>query len=670
MQENTNKQYVFSAPENWAKSLSDQEILQTVTNSDFFKEPLREGKDVCYYLHRLARTTHESFENYVCMVYSLHETANFEAASVKEYILEESETLFIHRLSVIRNGELIDKIKDMDVKVLDHEDSSVNGVFNKLKKVNISVKDLRIGDILVQEDTRKMEYTERDFMRKEFFKYVYSSPDSYWNYGHFEFNLINARNQDIAYKKCYFKDGKTPENSSQNSLKPDETFTIVEKNYNNLVDKDREVYPFIDFATDANWETLSSFIAPYYQEVMQRFTLQEIAPDFWKSLHEITDKEQQIRYAIEYVQNHIKYIFDANMMNGHQPQDAKTTFDNKQGDCKAKSLLLKLILDDIKVDSEIVLVNYRSDVFVNDYLPSLFSFNHVILKIKYSNEEYFIDATLRDECGTLENRGSVSFLNYLPIKNQQNLLQRKGFTYSKFAIEDTTNYAAKNNEGNLEVTTIYRYARANSIRRYFRNTSKMEAKDSWLKFVFNSMNFNNDRSSEDVRTLFQDVNLEVIKDDENLNEIVVKFTAKFNNPYFVNADKQRFMMFFDYNIPKNAVRDFKHQQLPFWQSFDTGKYTITLSTDQKIDTQEKYTIQECDIKNPYFTHSIKKNIHKNGGTAVVEFRPLSNIEIPDEAINQLKKDYAIIADSNFGLGIDIVESGLMNQLKHKWKKVF
>ena len=667
MQENTDNHYAFSAPENWTKSLSDQEILQTVTDSDFFKEPLREGKDVCYYLHRLVRTTHESVENYVCMVYTLHETANFEAASVKEYILEESETLFIHRLSVIRNGELIDKMKDMDVKVLDHEDGSGNGVFNKLKKVNISVKDLRIGDILVQEDTRKMNYTDRDFMRKEYFKYVYSSPDSYWSYGHFEFTFINDRNQDISYKRCYFKDGKTPEN---NVLKPCETFSIVEKNYNNLVDKDREVYPFIDFASAANWETLSSFIAPYYEDELQRFSLQEIAPDFWKSLHQITDKEQQIRYAIEYVQNHIKYIFDVNIMNGHRPQDAKTTFENKQGDCKAKSLLLKVILDEINVDSDIVLVNYRSDVFVNDYLPSLFSFNHVILKVNHLDEEYFVDATLRDDCGTLENRGRVSFLNYLPIKNQQTLLKRKAFSYANFAIEDTTTYTAKNNLGTLEITTIYRYGRANSIRRYFRNTSKMEAKDSWLKFIFNSMNFNNDRSSEDVRTLFQDVTLDVIRDDENLNEIVVKFSTTFDNPYFVNADRQRFMMFFDYNIPKNAVRDFKHKDFPFWQSFDTEKYTITIETDQKIDTQEKYTVKECDIKNRYFTHSIKKNIHKNGGTAVVEFRPLSNLEIPDEAMIQLKKDYAIVADSNFGLGIDIIESGMMNQLKHKWKSIF
>ena len=56
-------------------------------------------------------------------------------------------------------------------------------------------------------------------------------------------------------------------------------------------------------------------------------------------------------------------------MNGHKPQEPSITFQNKQGDCKAKCTLLKVILDYIGVESSIVLVNYNADFYLKYYLP-------------------------------------------------------------------------------------------------------------------------------------------------------------------------------------------------------------------------------------------------------------------------------------------------------------
>jgi hypothetical protein len=51
------------------------------------------------------------------------------------------------------------------------------------------------------EDSRVKVFTDRDFLRKEFSKYVWVSPDNYWAYGNFKFTFINEREQTIAYKK-------------------------------------------------------------------------------------------------------------------------------------------------------------------------------------------------------------------------------------------------------------------------------------------------------------------------------------------------------------------------------------------------------------------------------------------------------------------------------------
>jgi hypothetical protein len=51
-------------------------------------------------------------------------------------------------------------------------------------------------------------------------------------------------------------------------------------------------------------------------------------------------------------------------------------------------------------------------------------------------------------------------------------------------------------------------------------------------------------------------------------------------------------------------------------------------------------------------------------------RKLQNHEITMENFEEFRNNHYTIADSNYGLGIDIIESGLMNMLKFKMKKAF
>lgn len=129
-------------------------------------------------------------------------------------------------------------------------------------------------------------------------------------------------------------------------------------------------------------------------------------------------------------------------------------------------------------------------------------------------------------------------------------------------------------------------------------------------------------------------------------------------------------MYFDRNLVKENVRDFMHKDIPFWHNFDSQKYEINLYTDQKIDTDEKYTVQESTIANPYFDYKSRKKITKNGGSVYIESSPLVNVEIPQNEFEKFRADHHIVADSNFGLGIDIIEPGLMNRLKFSFKKKF
>ncbi|MDP9961692.1 hypothetical protein [Chryseobacterium lathyri] len=663
--------YKIQKPEAWAGSKEDHELIDRIKDSEFSRKQIDEGRDYCYFVDKKYYTSNTENSEYVCMAYTLNEPGNLERASVSEVIVEENEVYSIHRISVLRDGVLIDKIPDTKIKVLDSENQSSGGILSSNKKINITIKDLRLYDVLILEDSRFKAFTERDFLRKEFSKYVWVSPDNYWAYGSFKFTFINDREQNIAYKKTFFRDelGNVLEPEIHH-LKKGEEFVIEEKNYINQVDASREIFPFIDFATENSWKDLSNYIAPMYEEIFSKYSLKDFAPNLAEKLDEINGQDDKLQFAIEYVQNHIYYIFNADEMNGHKPREPSVTYENKQGDCKAKCVLLKVILDYIGVDSSVVLVNFHTDYYIKYYLPSLLSFNHVIVKIHYKGQEYFVDATVRDEFGLIENRGFIYFMHYLEVKPDQVLQERKSYKFPYYCIDEKVEFNVQNTTGRLKLTTTYKGNRANAMRRYFKSTNKREIIDSWNSFLFYGLNYSGDRNGTDVRNIFKDAAIDIVSDDKKLNEFKIQYTATVENPYYVDPQKNRFLMYFDRNVIKASARDFMHKDLPFWHNFDSERYEIGLYTDQKIDTQEKYTVQESTISNPYFDYKSRKKITKKGATVFIEYHPLVNLEIPQDQFEKFREDHHTIADSNFGLGIDIIEPGIVNMLKFNFKKKF
>ena len=667
MQTEEKELYRFVEAGDWANSLSDSEMEELLVETDFSREQTDEGRDYCYFLHKYSKIDDNSTSDYTLMAYTLTQPENLERASMYDMILEENEYFSIHRISVYRNGQLIDKTADTTIKVLDNEGQSGRGIISSSKKLNFSIKDLHLDDILILEDTKEKVFTEKEFLRRDFMKYVYVTPDTYWAYGKYHFKLINNRDKRVAYKDVFFRDEQGNVIPSQvKYLAQGEAFEIVQENYINPVDPNREIFPFIDFATDSTWKDLSNYIYPLYEEVFKAQPA-DFAPDLVEKLNGMATLDEKLQYAIEFVQNNIYYVYNADEMNGHKPQAPALTYQNKQGDCKAKCVLLKSILNYLGVEASVILVNYNSDYYLQFYLPSLLSFNHVVVKINYEGKEYFVDATARNEFGKLEKRAVISFCHFMEILPNQELQVRKPTYFDNFCIDEHITLEAKGNTGKIQLLTTYRYNRANSMRAYFKSSNKNERLDSWNNSLFYALNYVNDRKGKDFREIFKDATLQIVKDDKVENEFVVKYEATIEQPYFIDSEGHRFLMYYDGSVLKNSIREHQHSDASFWHNFDSERYEIELKTDENIDTKEKYTVQECDIKNEYFTHKTQKFITKNSGKVIVEYNPLTNIELPLDKLEPIREDYHTMADSNFGIGIDVVEKGFLNSLKRLFK---
>ena len=656
--------YKIQAAPQWADTLTNEQIIKLREDSPFSTKQIEEGRDFCYLLNKYYYVDDQQNADYALMAYTLTQPENLERASMSDMVLEENECYEIHRIAVIREGEYIDKLPDTNIKILDNENNSNGGVLSKSKKINVSIRDLRLYDILILEDTRTKVFSEKEFVRRDFVKHIYVTPDTYWAYGKYHYKFINNREKKVAYKRFFFRD--TEGNAMEQPieyLEKGQVLEISHTNYINPVDPNREIFPFIDFATESTWKDLSNYIYPLYEDVLKQSNLQQFAPDLVEKLDKLPTLDEQIQFAIEYVQNNIYYTYNADEMNGHKPQEPAITFQNKQGDCKAKCVLLKTILDYLEVDSSIVLVNYNADFYLKYYLPSLLSFNHVIVKIRHNAEDYFVDATSRNEFGRLQKRTVLSFCHYMEIKENASLQVRKASFFELPCIDEHVKVVVNGDKGKITLNTTYRYNRANNMRNYFKQTNKKELIDGWNRFLFYNLNYINDRSEQDIREIFKDASIRIENDNKEENELTIAYEATIIKPYFTNKEGREFLMYFDHSVLKKDLIDFRHKDSSYWHNYDSEHYIIELYADKPIDTKEKYTIQELDISNDYFTYTSKKNIDKTSGKVEISYNPLSNIEITLDKIQELKDDYNRIGDSNFGLGIDILPKGILSKIR-------
>ena len=656
--------YKIQAAPQWADTLTNEQIIKLCEDSPFSTEQIEEGRDFCYLLNKYYYVDDQQNADYALMAYTLTQPENLERASMSDMVLEENECYEIHRIAVIREGEYIDKLPDTNIKILDNENNSNGGVLSKSKKINVSIRDLRLYDILILEDTRTKVFSEKEFVRRDFVKHIYVTPDTYWAYGKYHYKFINNREKKVAYKRFFFRD--TEGNAMEQPieyLEKGQVLEISHTNYINPVDPNREIFPFIDFATESTWKDLSNYIYPLYEDVLKPSNLQQFAPDLVEKLDKLPTLDEQIQFAIEYVQNNIYYTYNADEMNGHKPQEPAITFQNKQGDCKAKCVLLKTILDYLEVDSSIVLVNYNADFYLKYYLPSLLSFNHVIVKIRHNAEDYFVDATSRNEFGRLEKRTVLSFCHYMEIKENASLQVRKASFFELPCIDEHVKVVVNGDKGKITLNTTYRYNRANNMRNYFKQTNKKELIDGWNRFLFYNLNYINDRSEQDIREIFKDASIRIENDNKEEKELTIAYEATIIKPYFTNKEGREFLMYFDHSVLKKDLIDFRHKDSSYWHNYDSEHYIIELYADKPIDTKEKYTIQELDISNDYFTYTSKKTIDKTSGKVEISYNPLSNIEITLDKIQELKDDYNRIGDSNFGLGIDILPKGILSKIR-------
>jgi tetratricopeptide (TPR) repeat protein len=143
----------------------------------------------------------------------------------------------------------------------------------------------------------------------------------------------------------------------------------------------------------ASWGEVSQLFAPLYVEAATIPADGALRNEVEKIRAASEDPVVRAEKALTLVQERVRYVALLSGLGGLVPASAADTWTRRYGDCKGKTALLMGILAELGIDSEPVLVSTVIGEALDERLPGVGLFDHVILHATIEGREYWLDGT-------------------------------------------------------------------------------------------------------------------------------------------------------------------------------------------------------------------------------------------------------------------------------------
>ena len=145
----------------------------------------------------------------------------------------------------------------------------------------------------------------------------------------------------------------------------------------------------------------------------------------------------QAAAALRLVQDEVRYVALVMGSGGLVPTSADETWRNRYGDCKAKTVLLIAILRELGIDARPALASFQYGDGLDQRLPLLTLFDHVIVRSEIDGEVYWLDGT-RTGDRNISDASVLPFVWTLPLAPEGAGLEPIGIRYLSRPLSDRT----------------------------------------------------------------------------------------------------------------------------------------------------------------------------------------------------------------------------------------
>lgn len=355
------------------------------------------------------KVTSEGSDTYYHMVVYL---ANAEGvrqnSQLSTIFAPDYEQVTWHTLRITRDGQSSDRLPTANFKKLQRETNLEEQVYTGLTTAAVVLDDVREGDVL------EYAYTQHDanpLMKG------YAVPTLHLGAGYpidRQIGVVRYPAAMVEPSSSFFlppgiqrlpralfglaalRAAWTEED------KPDERIYRWEGKDLPLVPFDANVpgvaypyFPSVRVTTFPTWSSVVDWALPIFNQPAPLPPLAQTMVDQWKRDCHTTD--DKVRAALTWVQGNFRYFSMAMGDHNLKPRPLQEICSTRFGDCKDKSVLLSRLLRELGFEAWPALVNTYWEDRVQEYGPSPYAFNHVIVAYVHDGELRWLDPTLKHQ---------------------------------------------------------------------------------------------------------------------------------------------------------------------------------------------------------------------------------------------------------------------------------
>lgn len=537
----------------------------------------------------------------------------------------EFEQLSFHSINVHRNGEIINKLQTTEIKTVQREQSLERHLYDGSLTAYINLSDVRIGDVVEYSYTIK---GHNPVFKNHFSQYYY------FEYG-IPYQKMSVRAIIPTSKEfhIYYRNGEVkPDILESNGKK--EYLWVLENVDALLVDNYSpgwyDPYRYLVISDFANWAEVNTWALQQFVVTNQQ--IERVKKGLPSELFEGT-LDDRILKTVRFIQDDLRYLGFENGVHSHQPHSPDQILKQRFGDCKDKSLLLVIVARIHGIEAYPVLVNTSIRHKIDEEPPTYFGFNHCVVQLQYNNQTMYIDPTINNQGGLIDNLYFPSYGKGLVVKETTTdftaLPEPTSFGVTEEQFFEITEI---DSDAKLTVRTVYTGKNADAQRGEIYNVNIETTQKNYLNYYGNM-----------YPEIAVDKALEIV-DDREANTLAISeyyiisnFWKTGDSPEKISCEFYPQTLEQYINIEKSLQRKAPYQLT----------YPLSYSHTTKINLPEPWNAknEDVEISSDYYTYLYKVK-SKDDQITITHTYKTHAPEIPLDGIRKFVNDHQKIIDKS------------------------
>lgn len=322
----------------------------------------------------------------------------------------DTDELTIHKVHIIRNGKVIDAMAGgKTFTVLRRETKLEQATLDGTLTAELQIEDLRVGDILdVAWTIRHADPVLKGHIQEDI--RPNTPPGSRVRVRMIWPNDAGVKVQTSAWVPA-MKPQATGGETTETLAIDNSPEVVLPKDAPARFKRGRE----IEISNFASWADVSAVMAPLFDKAARLDPNSPLQAEVKRIASASRDPKVRASAALSLVQTQVRYVALTLNGGGLVPAPAELTWTRRYGDCKGKTALLLALLHALDIEAEPALVSSSAGDGMNERLPGMFAFDHVIVHARIDGRDYWLDGT-RPGDGPLDTIVIPPFHWALPVR--------------------------------------------------------------------------------------------------------------------------------------------------------------------------------------------------------------------------------------------------------------